>query len=209
MSSPAARTDVLIAGAGPVGLAMAVEVARYGLSVRIVDKSAQRTDKSKAIVIWSRTLEHFARMGCASQFLATGLKVPRAAVVGNQKPIGHVELSGLPTPYPFALMIPQSDTERLLEEYLATFGVIVERSTELKNFHPSAIGDSVTSTLLHSNGREESVTSSWLLGCDGSHSTVRHQLGFNFHGDTLSSDWILADVHLSGVPATPEISIAW
>ncbi len=209
MSSPSAQTDVLIAGAGPVGLAMAVEVARYGLSVRIVDKNAQRTDKSKAIVIWSRTLEHFARMGCASQFLATGLKVPRATVVGNQKPIGHVEMSGLPTPYPFALLIPQSDTERLLEEYLATFGVKVERSTELKNFHPSAIGDSVTSTLRHSDGREETVTSSWLLGCDGAHSTVRHQLGFTFHGDTLSSDWILADVHLSGVPATPEISIAW
>src|SRR5277367_6504899 len=108
MSSPSAETDVLIVGAGPVGLAMAVEVARYGLSVRIVDKNVQRTDKSKAIVIWSRTLEHFARMGCISQFLATGLKTAHATIVGNQKPIGHVELSGLATPYPFALLIPQS-----------------------------------------------------------------------------------------------------
>ena len=70
---------------------MGCELARYGLSVRVIDKAAQRTDKSKAVVIWSRTLELMKRMGCASRFVATGLKVTKANIVADHKEIGHVE----------------------------------------------------------------------------------------------------------------------
>ncbi len=66
--------QVLVVGAGPVGLTMAAELARYGVAVRIVDKAAARTDKSKALVIWSRTLELIARMGCAEAFVDAGVK---------------------------------------------------------------------------------------------------------------------------------------
>lgn len=66
------KTDVSIAGAGPVGLTLAAELARYGLSVRSVDKGPQRSDKSKAVVIWSRTLELLERQGSAPAFIATG-----------------------------------------------------------------------------------------------------------------------------------------
>src|SRR3984885_1539479 len=70
------KTDVLIVGAGPVGMTMACELARYGLSVRIVDKNSQRTDKSKAIVVWARTLEVLDRVGAgaADRFVQAGLK---------------------------------------------------------------------------------------------------------------------------------------
>jgi 2-polyprenyl-6-methoxyphenol hydroxylase-like FAD-dependent oxidoreductase len=201
------KNNVLVVGAGPVGLAMAAELARYGVSVRIVEKMAQRTDKSKALVLWSRTLELIDRMGCTQSFLAEGLKVTAANISSGSKQIGRITLDGVATPYPFGLMLPQSDTERLLDEHLNRYGVQVERSVELAGFVATA--DGVVSTLRHANGQEETFESGWLIGCDGAHSTVRHQLGVEFVGDTMPSNWILADCHLSGVPHPGEISAAW
>src|SRR5271154_6010837 len=102
--------QVLIVGAGPVGLTMAAELARYGVSVRIIEKAAQRTDKSKALVVWSRTLELMDRMGCAAKFLAGGLKVTATNIVAGDQQIAHIDLGGVASPPPYALMIPQSDT---------------------------------------------------------------------------------------------------
>jgi 2-polyprenyl-6-methoxyphenol hydroxylase-like FAD-dependent oxidoreductase len=203
------KTDVLIAGAGPVGLTMAAELARYGLLVRLIDKNTERTDKSKALVLWARTLELIDRMGtgCTQRFIEAGLKVQGVNILSGREEIARVEMTGIESPYNFVLMIPQSDTERLLEEHIATFGVKAERRVELKHFHSGT--DGVSSTLLHHDGREETVETSWLIGCDGAHSTVRHQLGMEFHGSTLLSDWILADIHLNGVPGAPAINIFW
>jgi 2-polyprenyl-6-methoxyphenol hydroxylase-like FAD-dependent oxidoreductase len=200
-------TEVLVAGAGPVGLAMAAELARYGVSVRIVEKAGQRTDKSKALVVWSRTLELMDRMGCTPAFLATGRKATAANMFAGSKRLAHIELGGVDTPYPFALMIPQSETERLLEQYLNSLGVQVERTVELLRFAASESG--VTSTLRHSDGTEETVEASWLIGCDGAHSTVRHGLGLGFEGTTMTSDWILADVHLDDMPAASDVNVFW
>jgi 2-polyprenyl-6-methoxyphenol hydroxylase-like FAD-dependent oxidoreductase len=119
------KTDVLIAGAGPVGLTMASELARYGLSVRLIDKNAERTDKSKALVLWARTLELMDRMGagCTQRFIEAGLRVQAANILSGHQEIAHVEMTHIESPYKFVLMIPQSETERLLEEHLATFGL--------------------------------------------------------------------------------------
>jgi 2-polyprenyl-6-methoxyphenol hydroxylase-like FAD-dependent oxidoreductase len=201
------KTDVLIAGAGPVGLTMASELARYGVSVRIVDKNAARTDKSKALVLWPRTLELIDRMGCTDRFIQAGLKAEGANILSGHQEIAHVEMTHIESPYNFVLMIPQSDTERLLEEHLATFGIKAERQVELKQFQSTAGG--VSCTLLHSDGHEEIAEASWLIGCDGAHSTVRHQLGMEFHGSTLLSDWLLADIHLKGVTGAPAVNIFW
>jgi 2-polyprenyl-6-methoxyphenol hydroxylase-like FAD-dependent oxidoreductase len=199
---------ILIVGAGPVGLTMAAELARYGLAVRIVDKAAQRTDKSKALVLWSRTLELFDRAGCGGAFVAAGHKVDAANIIVADKVIGRISLSGVASPYPFALMLPQSETERLLEEHLAQLGVRVERQVEAMRFAQTETG--VTTALRRPDGVEETVESQWLVGCDGAHSAIRHGLGLSFVGDTLQSDWILADVHLSGfsVPDS-ELAIYW
>src|ERR1700748_3359886 len=99
-------TQVLVVGAGPVGLTMAAELARYGVSVRIVDKAAARTDKSKALVLWSRSLELIDRMGCAEAFVRAGMKVVGANIVANGEPIARIALDTVATPYPYALMIP-------------------------------------------------------------------------------------------------------
>jgi 2-polyprenyl-6-methoxyphenol hydroxylase-like FAD-dependent oxidoreductase len=203
------KTDVLIVGAGPVGLTMASELARYGLSVRIVDKNTQRTDKSKAIVVWSRTLELLNRMGSgvADRFVQAGLKAEYANILAGGEQIAHVDLSIVDTPYKFVLLIQQSETERLLEEHLAGLGGRVERQAELESFDQNA--DRVTCNLAHADGSKESTEVSWLIGCDGAHSTVRHGLGMTFEGNTMLTDWILADVHVSGIEGPPAVSIHW
>lgn len=199
---------VLIVGAGPVGLTLAADLARYGVPVRIVDRAAARTDKSKALVLWPRSLELMDRMGCTGAFLAAGMQVTGASVFTEDRRIGHVGFTAEQTPYPFALMIPQSETERLLEECLATLGVRVERQVEMLRF--SVTGDVPEATLRHPDGREETLRTPWLLGCDGAHSLVRQGLGMAFGGDTLPSQWVLADVHLAGVSTPPdELSIYW
>ena len=201
-------SQVLVVGAGPVGLTMAAELTRYGVPVRVVDKAAARTDKSKALVLWSRTLELLDRGGGSGPFVAAGLKVDAANIVAGDKLIGHVSLAGVASRYPYALMLPQSETERLLEERLNLLGARVERQVEMTSLTQS--GDGVSAVLRSADGREETVEAQWLIGCDGAHSAVRHELGLSFLGETLRSDWILADVHLTGMPfPISEIAAYW
>jgi 2-polyprenyl-6-methoxyphenol hydroxylase-like FAD-dependent oxidoreductase len=199
---------VLIVGAGPVGMTMASELARYGVAVRIVDKAAQRTDKSKALVLWSRSLELLDRGGGAAPFVKAGFKVDAVNFITGDKTIGHVSMASVQSRYPYALMLPQSETERLLEERLLDIGVVVERQLELTTFKRS--DDGVEAALRHADGREETVSADWLVGCDGAHSAVRHGLGAPFSGETLDSDWMLADVHMKGYPCPDtEASVYW
>lgn len=201
------ETDVLIVGAGPVGLTMAIELVRYGVRVRIIDKTAQRTDKSKALVLWSRSLELLERSGCSAALVEAGFRVDGVRISAGKQSIAHITLDGIDSAYPYALMLPQSETERILEEFLNGLGVQVERETELLNFHDR--GGSVVSALQHSAGAPENVESSWLIGCDGAHSTVRHQLGMAFQGVTSLINWGLADVYLTGMLSPPEIQVIW
>jgi 2-polyprenyl-6-methoxyphenol hydroxylase-like FAD-dependent oxidoreductase len=204
------KTDVLVAGAGPVGLTMACELARFGIPLRIVDKAAQRTDKSKALVLWSRTLELLDRGPKGSTpFVEAGFKARAVNIVaGDGQLMGRVTMDSVQSPYPFGLMLPQSETERLLEERLQGLGGLVERQVELLEFKRTEAG--VEAILRHGDGREETVSADWLLGCDGAHSVVRHGLGMPFAGETLNSDWMLADVHMSGYPfPDSEPSVYW
>ena len=198
--------EILIVGAGPVGLTAAAELARYGLPVRIIDRSPGPSLTSKALVVWSRTLELMDRMGCAGAFLAAGLRAHGATLRDGSRVLGRVGFDRIASPYPFALMVPQSETERLMGAHLAGFGVAVERSVELLGF--SAARDRVTARLRHADGRDETVETPWLIGCDGAHSTVRHGLGLAFEGRAQGDDWILADVRLAGDGAPPPDEIA-
>src|SRR6202789_367589 len=182
-------TSVLIVGAGPVGLTLACELTRYKVPVRIIDKAPKRTDKSKALVLWSRTLELLDRGDSgAAPFVEAGFKVHGVDIVSaDRRVVGHVKMDSVPSPYNYALMLPQSDTERLLEERLQRLGVSVERSTEATALEIGA--DGVEATLRRVNDQEEKVHADWLGGCDGAHSIVRHTLNAPFTGETLGSDW--------------------
>ena len=198
--------QVLIIGAGPVGLTLAAELVRYGVPVRIIDRSSHPTETSKALVVWSRTLELMDRMGCTAAFLGAGLHARGASIRSSRTVLGHTGFDTIASPYNFALMLPQCDTERLLNAQLQAVGVTVERQVELLAF--SQTPAHVEARLGHADGREEMVETSWLVGCDGAHSTVRHGLGFAFQGMAQGDDWMLADVRLDGEGAPPADEIA-
>jgi len=203
----ASRSTVLIAGAGPVGLTLANELVRHGVPVRIVDKAAARTDKSKALVLWSRSLELFDDAGYAEPFLRAGMPGHGAQISTGKEIIATVTLDSVDSRFPYALMIPQSETERILEERLAAHGVAVERSVELSAFTDK--GSAVEATLTKAGGGTETLEADWLVGCDGAHSTVRHGLNFTFEGSTLESHWALADGHITGLEPKDRLHIFW
>jgi 2-polyprenyl-6-methoxyphenol hydroxylase-like FAD-dependent oxidoreductase len=199
--------DALVVGAGPVGLTVAAELARHEVRCRIVDRSAAPSDKSKALVLWPRTLELLDLGGAADPFVAAGLPVHVARLFGEGEPLADLAFDGVASPFPFALMLPQNETERLLAESLAARGVAVERGVELGEF--AADAEQVAATLRCPDGSVETVRCGWLIGCDGAHSTVRHGLGIDFAGAAEPNDWILADVHVDGPLPTDEIRIYW
>jgi 2-polyprenyl-6-methoxyphenol hydroxylase-like FAD-dependent oxidoreductase len=199
---------VLVVGAGPVGLTMAEELARYQVPVRIIDKVDAPTDKSKALAIWPRTLELLDRAGCAATFTRAGIHTQAASVHAGGALIARATFDGVDSLYRYALMLPQSETERLLQGQLESLGVQPERSTELTGF--SDHGDGVSCTLRHADGHNEDFAASWLIGCDGAHSFVRQSLGMAFAGDTLATNFILADVHVAGLSIAPtDMAIYW
>jgi 2-polyprenyl-6-methoxyphenol hydroxylase-like FAD-dependent oxidoreductase len=187
---------VLVVGAGPVGLTMACELARNGVGCRIIDKAAAPESTSRALAIFPRTLEMFQIMGMIDPVLKAGHQLNGVAFYNASGQIGHIGFSNLPSRYRFAISLPQSETERLLIEHLADFGVVVDREKELVKL--SGSGDTVQVVIRDSAGNEEKLESDWLIGCDGAHSSVRHLLGLPFEGDAYSETFLLADVKIEG-----------
>lgn len=188
--------DVLVVGAGPVGLTMACELARSGVKCRIIDKAAAPAATSRALAIFPRTLEVFEMMGLLEPVLEAGHQLDGVAIYNRSGQIAHIGFSTLPSRYHFAISLPQSETERFLTEHLAGFKIVVERDKELVALSQSA--DAVQAILRNSGGLEEKLESSWLIGCDGAHSSVRHLLGLPFEGDAYPESFLLADVKVDG-----------
>jgi 2-polyprenyl-6-methoxyphenol hydroxylase-like FAD-dependent oxidoreductase len=200
--------SVLIIGAGPVGMTLALELTRYRVPVRIVDRAAARTDKSKAVSVWSRTLELFDRNGCSADMIASGNPTDCLKVINGDATVARLDFREVQTVHPYFLMLPQSETERILEEHLAQVGVTVERNTELVGFSQAEGG--VSAALRRADGTQETMQASWMVGCDGAHSLIRQELGLTFLGSTRGDDWALADLEATGVPyPDTQVSIIW
>ncbi|MBU6454700.1 MAG: FAD-dependent monooxygenase [Cyanobacteria bacterium REEB67] len=205
MSDVVEKRGALIVGAGPVGLTMACELLRRGVPFRLIDKATEPTDKSKALAIHSRTLEMLESMGMVEQFLQAGHIVYGTNFYNHSKKLLHLSFDEIDGPYPYALMIPQCETERLLREYLLAQGLAVERGVELSAFRLK--GDLAEVTLKHEDGREEQASYDWLLGCDGAHSAVRHTLGLKFEGEQYAEGFSTFDVHVHWDKPDDELSI--
>jgi 2-polyprenyl-6-methoxyphenol hydroxylase-like FAD-dependent oxidoreductase len=186
---------VLVVGAGPVGLTAALSLAQQGVACRLIDRLPQRINQSRAAAIHARTCEQFERLGVIDPFLAMGVKVHGLHVMDRTgKTLLRNNLDGPPTAYDFYLGLGQDATERLLTEEVARHGVSVERSVTLTALAQTP--DEVIATLVHGDGRDERVTTPYVVGCDGSKSVVRHQLGLTLEGETLDVYWVTADVRI-------------
>ncbi|MGW1770930.1 FAD-dependent monooxygenase [Streptomyces sp. NPDC002104] len=190
-------TDVLIAGAGPVGLSAAVELRRHGVSCRLVDRLPARLPYAKAVGIQPRTLEVWDRMGLARTVVESAVSLRGQLIYVNGVERPRIELMLPPeVPYRFAAL-PQYETERILEEHLAGLGTAIERGTELLSFTQDGPGEDsggVTSLLRTASGAEEELRTRYLIGCDGAHSTVRKGLGLSYEGGAFTEEYMLADV---------------
>ncbi|MGQ5640561.1 MULTISPECIES: FAD-dependent oxidoreductase [unclassified Streptomyces] len=184
--------QAIVVGAGPVGLTTAHELARRGLRVRLVDAAPAPARTSRAVAVHPRTLETYAQMGVVDGMLPRGRKNRAFTMYAGGCRLVRLEAdySKMPTSYPYTLVIAQTDTEAVLREAVARLGVEVEWGTRLTGFEQDA--DGVHVRLTRADGGEESVRTSWLVGCDGGHSTVRKLLGLELLGEA-SETWMLAD----------------
>jgi len=203
-----ASTPVLIVGAGPSGLALALWLARAGVRPRIVERAPVRPTTSRAIAVQARTLELYRQLGIAERVVECGLRLDAlnfwvAGAKVARLPFG--ELAGGKSPYPFILMLAQDEHERLLEDELGRAGVAVERGVSLESFEVGAAG--VRATLATAAGRE-TCEAAYLAGCDGARSVVRHVLDAGFPGGTYNHLFYVADLDASGPGADGELHVA-
>ncbi|MFI6864498.1 FAD-dependent oxidoreductase [Streptomyces sp. NPDC050421] len=184
--------QVLVVGAGPVGLTAAHELARHGVRVRLVDAAAGPAVTSRALATHARTLETYDHMGVIGDLLPRGQRVEHFTLHQNGRRLIRfdTDYSRLPTRFPFTLMVDQVITEEVLRTAAAKRGVDVEWGVRLTAFEDT--GDGVRAVLEHQDGQVEDVAADWLLGTDGGHSTVRKGLGLQLTGES-SETWLIAD----------------
>jgi 2-polyprenyl-6-methoxyphenol hydroxylase-like FAD-dependent oxidoreductase len=189
-------TDVFIVGAGPVGLFLANECARRGLRWRLIEEHSTQSKYSKALAIFPRTLEVFDMAGIAAPFLEKANRVTKVAIVTHDNRLAQMQFTPEESPYQFVAMVPQNVSEQLLVEELRRRGGEVEYETKFVSGEPVSAekpSDGVNVTLDH-NGETIKVKASFVVGCDGAHSTVRHLLNIPFAGGEYADSFLLADV---------------
>ncbi|GAA5046953.1 NAD(P)/FAD-dependent oxidoreductase [Thermocatellispora tengchongensis] len=194
-------TDVLVIGAGPTGLAAASALLQAGIDVTVVDAQAEGRNTSRAAVVHARTLEALERLGVSEELAARGLKLSRFSIRDRDRVLIPVGFGGLPTRYPYTLMISQAETEAILLERFEKLGGRVLRPYRLVRAEQDAAG--VTATFAGGG----TVRARYLVGADGMHSTVREQAGIAFEGDSYPQSFVLADVRLTGGAPRDEVTL--
>lgn len=186
-------TEVLIAGAGPIGLTAAIELRRRGIRCRIIDPLVDPPQYAKAVGVQPRTLEVFEGMGVLRQVLDAATQMRGQIVYVNGQEAGRLDVVQ-PGDIPFGFAsIPQYETERILRERLATLDQPIERGTQLIGFDHD--DDGVRATVSGPRG-EEVIEAQYLIGGDGAHSITRKTLGLSFEGGAFDEQYMLGDVEV-------------
>ncbi|MET0936226.1 MAG: FAD-dependent monooxygenase [Luteibacter sp.] len=203
------QVDVLIVGAGPTGLVLALWLTKQGIPVRIVDSAPGPGTTSRAMVVQARTLELYRQLDLADAVVAAGYKNPSIHLWVKGRPKAEVSFGMVGknvTAYPFVLVFPQDQHERLLVERLSAAGVTVDRHTTLVDFEDT--GERVVARLRTTDGVDEQCEARFIAGCDGARSQVRHTIGASFDGGTYQQLFYVADVEATGLASDGGINIA-
>jgi len=192
------KTDVLIVGAGPTGLALACQLIRYGVDFVIIDTKETTTPYSKAIGVQARTLEIYEQIGLAEKLIEQGKITKHVRLLEGGKARAEVELSNLGqglSPYPFLLIAEQGKHETLLYEFINAQEKEVLWQTTLADFSQTDAG--VTGTIVDASGEQQTIEAQYLVACDGAKSRVRVELGMTFQGSTFERMFYVADVQIN------------
>ncbi|MEO1092739.1 MAG: FAD-dependent monooxygenase [Pseudomonadota bacterium] len=188
---------MLIVGAGPTGLVLAIELARRGVPHRLVDRLPMRLGWERAIFVKPRTLEVLRAIGVADALLARSQIIDGVDVFYGPAKSGGCRFAGLDTPYPFIASVPQDVTEGVLIQRLHELGGAVERDVEFVALQNGE--DGVRVQLRNGGGEEQWCDTSWLVGTDGLHSAVRHAIDIEFDGRDYARLWGVFD---SDIPSS-------
>ncbi len=200
--------DVLIVGGGPVGLSLGIQCGRYGVRARVIDKLPKPSTHSKALALWSSALEALEAMGCSGAVIAAGIEVRQIRISAESAHLADVDVAReVESRYSLPILLPQSETERILTERLQELGGKVERGSELLSFEEE--GNGVVCQVLSGDGSVETVRSRWLAGCDGAHSSVRRGAAIDFLGEALEDTFALADVVIDPSPDEDAVHLDW
>ncbi len=200
------NNQVLIVGAGPTGLVLAMWLAKSGISFRIIEKNAGPGQASRAMAVQARTLEFYRQLGIADRAISSGIRVRG----GHLRQGSHVvadfpfnDIGSDLSPYPFVLSLPQDDHERLLVACLEEIGVRVEWNTQLIQFQAE---EKSVKVALRKADKDEDFEFAYICGCDGAHSTVRQGVGLGFPGGTYEQLFYVTDVQLEGATFGPDVN---
>ena len=191
------KTDVIIVGAGPTGLALACQFIRYGVDFLIFDRNETTTPHSKAIGVQARTLELYEQIDLADKLIAEGAIAAKARMITGGRVRGEAEFAELGkgmSPYPFVLMVEQGSHEKILHDFIRSRGKDIRWKTGLENFTQDENG--VSANIKNADGETETIEAKYLVGCDGAKSPVRHSLGLTFEGSTFERMFYVADVEI-------------
>src|SRR3977135_4317009 len=210
MNASAIRdTDILIIGAGPTGLVLALWLTRLGVRVRIVDKTVETGTTSRALAVQGRTLALYRQMGLAEAVVERGRKMIAANLwVAGKKAARAVfgDMGAGLSPFPYALIFPHEANERMQTARPAAVGDEVDRQTELLGFKDATTR--VLARLKRMDGASEVCEAAYIAGCDGAHSTVREGLEIGFPGGIYAHLFYVADVEAGGPSMNGELHVA-
>jgi 2-polyprenyl-6-methoxyphenol hydroxylase-like FAD-dependent oxidoreductase len=200
------RVSVLIAGAGPTGLLLAGELARRGVSCKLIDARPAPLHWDRATVVHPRSLEIFESLGLVDRFLEAGTKQRRIKMYSGGELLGTLDLSECGSAYGFNLGLSEEATESILTDYLEALGGTVHRSARLVGANPH---DDGMLAEIEQDGSRYRLQAQWIVGCDGVHSPTRELSGIVMEGHEIAQPWAVFDATIQGWTDDFELNVGY